>query len=78
MMTQWISLVVIVAGVAMAEVDNTRKLYNGFQVQRWKTLVLDDFLLLYQICIAPLLHLPPYHTKLLSPAASFLLPPDNS
>ena len=52
MTAQWISLVVIVAGVAMAEVDNTRKLYNGFQVQRWKTLVLDDFLLLYQLCIS--------------------------
>ena len=36
MTLQWISLVVIiiVAGVAMAEEEvNTRKLYNGFQVQ---------------------------------------------
>ena len=52
MTAQWISLVVIVAGVAMGEVDNTRKLYNGFQVQRWETLVLDDFQLLYQLCIS--------------------------
>ena len=36
MMARSISLVALVVGVSMAvEEDNTRKLYNGFQVERY-------------------------------------------